>query len=77
MKFRTDDHIVIDIANYIENFANENELQVCGYSHTASFISSKVKGMLEILEHLTGKNAYLSYDRLADEWFVRFGEDDE
>lgn len=72
---KKDDPMIKDIISYIENFANENELQVCDYSHTASFISSKVKGMLEILEHLTGKTVYLSYDRIADEWFIRYEED--
>lgn len=77
MKFRTDDPLILDLVNYIENFANENDLQVCDYSHTASYISSKVKGMLEILEHLTGGTVYLSYNRQEDEWLIRFEEDDE
>lgn len=75
MKYRPNDPMILDIINYIENFANENELQVCDYSHTASFISSKVKGMLEILEHLTGETVYLAYNRGEDEWEIRFEED--
>jgi hypothetical protein len=75
MKFRPDDPMILDIINYIENFANENDLQVCDYSHTASFISSKVRGMIEILEHLTGEDIYLAFDRQEDEWEIRFEED--
>lgn len=68
------DPMILDISKYIENFANDNNLQVCDYSHTTPFISSKVCGMLEILEHLTGKDAYLSYNREEDEWEIRFEE---
>lgn len=70
-----DDPMIIDIVSYIENFANENDLLVCDYSHTASLISSKVRGMLEILEHLTGETIYLVYKRGEDEWEIRFEED--
>lgn len=74
---KKDDPMIKDIISYIINFANENELQVCDYSYTNTYLSHKVQGMLEILEHLTGKDVYFSYDWEKDDWAIGFEEDDE
>ena len=73
---KKDDPMIKNIISYIMNFANENDLQVCDYSHTNTFLFHKVQGMLELLEHLTGKDVYFSYDWAEEEWVIRFEEDE-
>lgn len=69
------DPMIKDIMAHIADYANDNDEFLL--SNSNGFTLGKIRGMIEIVEHLTGKDAYLSYDREADEWTVRFEEDDE
>lgn len=66
MKYDVNNEVIKDIENYIVDLANE--------SGTDCY-NLEIVHCLKLLEHLTGLDWSVYYDRTTDKWYIDYEED--